>query len=459
MKKIIYLILLSSICILLAACGKKDNEDKNSEQQSNVSQKNEQETESVSSDNFDKILESEIAQPYDVPKVLVYYSDDTSINADTYSDCQIIIVDKQDGTYEPICDSASTIKLRGNSTIAAYKKAFNFKFSSKTDVLGMGKNKKWTLLANSFDKTLLRNQTVFDISKQLKVPFTPDYRVVDVYLNDTLQGSYLLVDTIEVGSNRVDIDTTDNEFLLELDYNPQDEESRYFYSPTYEIKFAINEPELKDLTSEQYKYIKELITNAEIALTSGDMSEIEKYFDIDSMASFYLVQEFFRNVDVNTSSTRFHVKDGKIYGGPVWDFDLSAGNYLKSYYKSMYDENGDCYAGLKAVKMPWFGALCEVKEFQNLVNQKFLDMQDTLVNLYEDNSLGQNYIDKTIETYNGSISRNYGEAGWKVYRIYTFGMVLERQPERTYEENVEFYRNWLKNRNEWLLEEWGLKAN
>lgn len=459
MKKIIYLILLSSICISLAACGKKDNEDKNSEQQSNVSQKNEQETESVSSDNFDKILESEIAQPYDVPKVLVYYSDDTSINADTYSDCQIIIVDKQDGTYEPICDSASTIKLRGNSTIAAYKKAFNFKFSSKTDVLGMGKNKKWTLLANSFDKTLLRNQTVFDISKQLKVPFTPDYRVVDVYLNDTLQGSYLLVDTIEVGSNRVDIDTTDNEFLLELDYNPQDEESRYFYSPTYEIKFAINEPELKDLTSEQYKYIKELITNAEIALTSGDMSEIEKYFDIDSMASFYLVQEFFRNVDVNTSSTRFHVKDGKIYGGPVWDFDLSAGNYLKSYYKSMYDENGDCYAGLKAVKMPWFGALCEVKEFQNLVNQKFLDMQDTLVNLYEDNSLGQNYIDKTIETYNGSISRNYGEAGWKVYRIYTFGMVLERQPERTYEENVEFYRNWLKNRNEWLLEEWGLKAN
>ena len=456
MKKIIYLILLSSIFISLAACGKKDNEDKNSEQQSNVSQKNEQETETVSSDNFDKILESEIAQPYDVPKVLVYYSDDTSINADTYSDCQIIIVDKQDGTYEPICDSASTIKLRGNSTIAAYKKAFNFKFSSKTDVLGMGKNKKWTLLANSFDKTLLRNQTVFDISKQLKVPFTPDYRVVDVYLNDTLQGSYLLVDTIEVGSNRVDIDTTDNEFLLELDYNPQDEESRYFYSPTYEIKFAINEPELKDLTSEQYKYIKELITNAEIALTSGDMSEIEKYFDIDSMASFYLVQEFFRNVDVNTSSTRFHVKDGKIYGGPVWDFDLSAGNYLKSYYKSMYDENGDCYAGLKAVKMPWFGALCEVKEFQNLVNQKFLDMQDTLVNLYEDNSLGQNYIDKTIETYNGSISRNYGEAGWKVYRIYTFGMVLERQPERTYEENVEFYRNWLKNRNEWLLEKWGL---
>lgn len=453
MKKYLYLILLSSMCVILSACANENNTQKNSEQ-SNASQQEEQESEN--SDNFSEILKSEIAQPYDVPKVLIYYSDDTSINADAYSNCQIIVVDQKDGAYETICDSASTIKLRGNSTIAAYKKAFNFKFSSKTDLLGMGKNKKWTLLANCFDKTLLRNQTVFDVSKQLGVPFTPDYRVVDVYTNDTLQGSYLLVDTIEVSPTRVDIDTSKNEFLLELDYNPQDEESRYFYSPTYEIKFAINEPEIKDLTNEQYTYLKELITNAEKALASGNMSEIEKYFDIESMASFYLVQEFFRNVDVNTSSTRFCVKDGKIYGGPVWDFDLSAGNYLKSYYASMYDDNGNCYAGLKAVKMPWFGALCEVKEFQNLVNQKFLDMQDVFVNLYEDNALGKNYIDKTIETYNGSISRNYGEAGWKPHRIYTFGMVLERQPDRTYEENVEFYRNWLKNRNEWLLEEWGL---
>ena len=206
MKKYLYLILLSSMCVMLSACANENDTQKNSEQ-SNASQQEEQESEN--SDNFSEILKSEIAQPYDVPKVLIYYSDDTS----------------------------------------------------KTDLLGMGKNKKWTLLANCFDKTLLRNQTVFDVSKQLGVPFTPDYRVVDVYTNDTLQGSYLLVDTIEVSPTRVDIDTSKNEFLLELDYNPQDEESRYFYSPTYEIKFAINEPEIKDLTNEQYTYLKEIITN------------------------------------------------------------------------------------------------------------------------------------------------------------------------------------------------------
>jgi hypothetical protein len=105
----------------------------------------------------------------------------------------------------------------------------------------------------------------------------------------------------------------------------------------------------------------------------------------------------------------------------------------------MYDHWGNSYAGLHAVNMPWFGALVEVDEFQNIVNQKFLDMQDVFVNLYEDNAKGKNHIDATIEKYQESISRNYGEAGWDVSQIYTDGMVLERFPFMTYEENVEYY--------------------
>jgi hypothetical protein len=373
-----------------------------------------------------------------------------------YTECQIIIVDKEGGTYETICDDASQVKIRGNSTSVASKKPYNIKFSGKTDVLGMGKNKKWSLLANCYDKTLIRNQTVFDVADTIGLAYTPNYRVVDVYVNDRLKGTYLLVDSIGVGSTRVDIDTTNNEFLLELDYNPQDAESKYLYTRLYENKFAINEPELKDLSSEQYAYLRNLLNEAEHALASGDMKEIEKYYDIESMASFYLIQEFFRNVDVNTSSTRFYVKGGKIYGGPVWDFDLSAGNYRQSYYKHMYDDNGECYAGLYATRMPWFGALMEVKEFQTIVYQKFLDMQDVFVNLYEDNVLGENYIDKTIATYRESIDRNHGEAGWKPNMVYSRNY-FERTPDNTYEENVEYYRNWLKDRNEWLLEECGLK--
>ena len=436
MKRVLSFILLLVMCVSLVACGKTATTNDDSEN------KEEQER-----------LKAE--KPYDVPKVLIY-TDGKEIIKDAYIDCELVIVDEEGGSYQTIRDAASTVKIRGNSTSSGEKKPYNIKFSEKTDVLGMGENKKWSLLANCYDKTLIRNLVVFDVAKQIGVPYTPDYKVVDVYVDNVLQGNYLLVDSIEVSPTRVDIDTSKNEFLLELDYNPRDEECKYFLSGQNRIRFAINEPELKDLTDEQFAYVTDLVTKAETALATGNMAEIEKYFDIESMANFYLVLEFFRNVDVNTSSTRFHVKDGKIYGGPVWDFDLSSGNYRWDYYRQMYDGGGQSYRGLHAVTMPWFGALVQVEEFQNIVNQKFLQHQDLFVNLYVDNVNGQNHIDETIALYKESIDRNYGEAGWDPSKIYKEKDFLERYPEPTYEKNVEYYRKWLQRRNEWLLREWGL---
>ena len=436
MKRFFSYIVFALICLSFVACGQDGTANKDSEQQEEQ-----------------KRLEAE--KPYDVPKVLIY-TDGEEITKDAYIGCEIVIVDEEGGSFETIRDAASTVKIRGNSTSSGEKKPYNIKFSEKTDVLGMGENKKWSLLANCYDKTLIRNLVVFDVAKQIGVPYTPDYKVVDVYVDNVIQGNYLLVDSIEVSPTRVDIDTSKNEFLLELDYNPRNEDYKYFLS-SQRIRFAINEPELKDLTDEQYAYVTDLVSKAEAALATGDITEIEKYFDMESMASFYLVLEFFRNVDVNTSSTRFHIKDGKIYGGPVWDFDLSSGNYRWDYYTQMYDGAGTSYRGLHAVTMPWFGALVEVEEFQTIVNQKFLENQDLFVNLYEDNENGQNHIDETIAAYKESIDRNYGEAGWDPSKIYQKNF-LERYPEATYEENVEYYRKWLRRRNEWLLREWGLET-
>ncbi|MBP3451382.1 MAG: CotH kinase family protein [Agathobacter sp.] len=436
MKRVLSFILLLVMCVSLVACGKTATTNDDSEN------KEEQER-----------LKAE--KPYDVPKVLIY-TDGKEIIKDAYIDCELVIVDEEGGSYQTIRDEASTVKIRGNSTSSGEKKPYNIKFSEKTDVLGMGENKKWSLLANCYDKTLIRNLVVFDVAKQIGVPYTPDYKVVDVYVDNVLQGNYLLVDSIEVSPTRVDIDTSKNEFLIELDYNPRDEECKYFLSGQNRIRFAINEPELKDLTDEHFAYVTDLVTKAETALATGNMTEIEKYFDIESMANFYLVLEFFRNVDVNTSSTRFHVKDGKIYGGPVWDFDLSSGNYRWDYYRQMYNGAGQSYGGLHAVTMPWFGALVQVEDFQNIVNQKFLQYQDLFVNLYVDNVNGQNHIDETIALYKESIDRNYGEAGWDPSKIYKEKDFLERYPEPTYEKNVEYYRKWLQRRNEWLLREWGL---
>lgn len=392
--------------------------------------------------------------PTDVPKVLIYTEGGVGIPSNKEKvNCEIYIVDQAGGEYETIHGENCTVNVRGNSTSSAYKKPYNIKFESKTDVLGMGKNKKWSLLANCYDKTLMRNAVVMDFAKELGVPYTPDYRYVDVYVNDELMGSYLIIDSIEVGSTRVDIDLDNNEYLLELDYNPEDSDCYYFYSGYENIKFAINEPEIQDLTSEQTAYVNDLVFNAEKALKSGDFEKVSEYFDIESMAKFYLTLEFFRNIDVATSSTRFHIKGDKIYGGPVWDFDLSSGNYNVDYYGV-----GTTEQKLHATNMKWFKRLVAYPEFQSLVNEYFLDMQDTIVNLYADNIKGMNKIDSFIEAYGASFTRNNVDAGWAPNVVHHGSMQLERHPDATYEANVAFYRNWLLERNEWLLENWGLKS-
>ena len=382
-----------------------------------------------------------------VPKVMIYT--DTDIPRSPYVDCDVRII----GDGQNIADNGATIKIRGNTTAEGKKKPYNIKLSFKSDVLGMGKAKKWCLLANCFEKTLLRNALAFDLARETGVPFTPDYRYVDVYLNDVLLGNYMLTEAVEVGPSRVDIDTDNNEYLLELDWKPEDEDCYYFYSYGGELKFAINEPEIDDLTEEQKEYVTSLIAKPEAALDSGDYAQVQEYFDVDSLSSFYLFLEFFRNVDVAHSSTRFHIKDGKIYGGPAWDYDLSAGNYSYNYYPYMYSEDNTTYKGLYAVEMKWLGLLTGYEEFQTLVEEKFLENFEIFENLYADNSLGTNRIDALLEAYGESIQRNFSEAGWGIGWRYS---TLERYPDATYEGNIETLRSWLRNRAHWLLETWEL---
>lgn len=394
---------------------------------------------------------SDIKTPTDVPKVII--TTDNTVNANNYVGCSITVIDEAGGTHKIVTDNNSSFKIRGNSTSSGEKKPFNIKFSGKTDVLGMGKAKKWCLLANCYEKTLIRNQLILDFADGIGMAYTPQYRVVDVYLNSRFLGSYLLTDPIQAGGTRVDIDTNGHEFLLERDART-DEGTVYFSTPFYNIRFGINEPETQ--TAEQYSWLMDFLKKAESALLSGSYKEIKKYFDIDSMVDFYIVLELSKNVDIDVGSTRFYIKNGLIHGGPCWDFDLSMGNCSSSYYTTYNNiyTTGLSYQGLWADTL-WFKPLLDCRDFRDAVKTRYLELQDDIVNLYADNIKGNNYIDTTVKRYSGSISRNYREAGWKIAKIYSD---YERIPDSTYEKNIEYLRNWLYNRNKWLLKEWGLDS-
>ncbi|MBO4452340.1 MAG: CotH kinase family protein, partial [Clostridia bacterium] len=363
--------------------------------------------------------------------------------------CTVRVLDSEGGVYKDIEDDEAEIKIRGNSTSSGAKKPFNIKFSSKTNLLGMGKNKKWCLLANMYDKTLIRNQLVFDIAYQTRLRYTPKYRVVEVFVNGYNQGCYLLTDAIKADKTRVDINTDENEFILERDERT-DPGRYYFSSPYYGIRFGVNEPE--EPTDDQKQWLDDFLYEAETAISSADYSRISQYFDIDSMVDFYIVFEYSKEVDVDVGSTRFYIKGGKIYGGPCWDFDLSCGNYDRSYYNWIYGSSGDSAEGYWARdRFKWYLNLWNCEEFKAAVKTRYAELQDVLVNVYEDNALGKNLIDRTVEKYSSVIDRNY-----TIWSIYTKYSELERAPLGSYGEEIEYMRDWFRRRNNWFTNRWGI---
>ena len=92
---------------------------------------------------------------------------------------------------------------RGNSTWNYAKKPYKLKFGSKTEILGMPKHKRWVLLANYIDKTMLRNDVSFYLGKQTSLAWTPRGYHVELILNGEHKGNYYLCEQIKIDKNRV----------------------------------------------------------------------------------------------------------------------------------------------------------------------------------------------------------------------------------------------------------------
>ena len=98
----------------------------------------------------------------DVPAI--YIENVNGLNVTSYVSCTVVAVDAIGGEYDPVADTNATVRIRGNSTSSGPKKPYNIKFSSKTNLFGMGKGKKYCLIANLYDPTLIRNHAAFDFA-------------------------------------------------------------------------------------------------------------------------------------------------------------------------------------------------------------------------------------------------------------------------------------------------------
>ncbi len=386
----------------------------------------------------------------DIPKVYIDTVGGATIIKDEYRDATITIVDPS-GEFETISDPQGLVKIRGNSTSGGAKQPYNIKFNKKKDVFGYGKAKKWCLLANMYDKTQLRNTLAYNLADDIGMAYVQQSRFVEVYVNGAYCGMYQLCEAIGAGDTRVDIDIEGNEFLFEylpFESYSTDENIR---TPKYNILLAFNDPETP--TAAQREFLQEFFTNMENAIESRYYDAIAQYIDIPSFVDSFIVHEFFKEVDYATSSTRFYLKGGKLYAGPVWDFDLSSGNCSKTYYVSYNNMSGSglSYEGDYCYGI-WNGRLFKCADIMEMVKERYAELQPYIVNIYEDNELGTNRIDALLSQYDTDIKRNYTR--WSTAVAYS---TLEKLPEDgTYEAEIEYLRDWFQNRNEWLKERYGI---
>lgn len=227
----------------------------------------------------------------------------------------------EDGTLTHL-EVLESIKGRGNGTWIRSKKPYSVTLSSQSDLLGMGEAKRWILLANAYDYSNLRNKLVYDLAQKAQLSFSPECHWVDLYLNGEYAGLYLLSERNEVHPNRVDI-PQENSFLVSMELYDRLVFYNYPYAQTQSgTSFRIHHAGMETSQIQQLLQSVENAIFAEDGIDPVTQKSWDELIDVDSWARKYLLEEIFANYDTDVSQY-FYYTDGKLYAGPVWDYDIS----------------------------------------------------------------------------------------------------------------------------------------
>lgn len=282
-------------------------------------------------------------------------------------------------------EGTTSIKGRGNTTWLYPKKPFALKLESKTEILGMPKHKRWALLANWMDRTLIRNAVAFEIGRQCKsLGWTPKGQFVELVLNGLHLGNYYLCEQVKVDKNRVNI--SDEGFLMELDVYY--DEVYKFHSSIYRLPWMFKDPD--EVTTEQFDYMKQYVNNMESALNDEDRfakREFAEYMDLESFADWWIVNELTCNEESqHPKSCYMHKdKDGKMIAGPLWDFDWGT-------FRSTTDKTAKGHM--------YYPRLFKDKEFVAIVKAHWKELKPKFENI-------KSFIDDTANKIHDSEAINH----------------------------------------------------
>ena len=338
-----------------------------------------------------------------------------------------ITVYNSDGTVN-LATTTCGARLRGNTTQEYPKKPFAIKLTSKQSILGMPAHKRWVLLANWLDHSMIRNSVAFDIAHAVEnawkggqieqgIPWNVHGQNVELVFVESdgtghHVGNYYLCEQIKIDGDRLDIRDSyedvikensnpalaDCGYLLEID-SKEDNDPKFTTSNGIPVKFKDDEISGTDLSAA----IQEKVQDIEDNLDAGSYDAAYEDLDINSVIDQMLIWELTMNREYGDPGSvyMFMDGDGKLCAGPVWDFDrgtfqnttnaASQGNSdrIKPYGEWMYWRDAEAYI--------WYKQLSKDATFQQRVQERWAAIYPYLQNVVN-----------TIEAYRELLRASFG---------------------------------------------------
>lgn len=392
----------------------------------------------------------------------VVTSYETSDNGETSIKADFTIIDGQTGynrlTDQKTLTSNSLIHYRGNSSRHFDKKSYSLHLidqnghENKQELSGMEKHNEWILNGPFLDRSLLRNYLCLNISGEI-MEYAPNVRFCELFVDGNYQGVYLLMESVSRGNGRIKIgkpQKNNNLTSFIVGFDRKQKAINYLDNYTYytyksgESALEVRYPGKNLITDDKKKYIQSQIDIVERILYSNDLwdnhDSYSDYIDVKAFVQYFIINEFFRNVDTGNYST-FYYKDirGKIKPC-VWDFNNSCDNYIDD----IWDEEG-----FSLINTPWFSQLIKDKKFVNLVIEKYRHLRNSTLNT----DYLIDYIEEVDTWLDKAVERNDDVWGY-IYNLNNYNGFNYLKPVsrnvQSHQEAIVQLKEYITKRGQWL---------
>lgn len=335
-------------------------------------------------------------------------------------------------------------------------------------ILGMPDENDWVLLSNFNDRSLIKNELAFHLSRGMG-QYAPRTHLCEVLVDSSYRGIYVFGEKIKRDNGRVNIaklnswensgdDLTGGYILTQNYWNPSNSfQSNYspIDHPGFDVHFLYHTPDPDSISNTQRAYIAAYVDSLETALYSPGFADpatgYRAYLDVKSFIDYFLVNEVSRNNDGFKKSVYFH-KDknsngGKLKAGPVWDFDWAWKNVATCSIFSATDGSGwahlvnDCVTDNYSTG--WYIRLLQDSTFSHELRCTY-DLYRTTV---LDTTHIFHYIDSIAARVQNAQVRHFQK--WPILGVDGFAPDVGPVPT-TYAAEIAALKDWITLRLAWL---------